>query len=136
MRVYHYTKEDHLSKILKAGVLDIEKADIGGGARIIRPEQCLLWLTSEEYVPNTARPKDRSFGSNGGYLDINWLRFVFDTNDPRIHKWTIYQKKIRGSKYKATMKRIAKDEGDNPKLWWVSAVPLEIGDYEEASVRP
>lgn len=136
MKVYHYTKEQHLPRILESGVLKLEEPYIGAGVRTLRPEQCLLWMTADIYVPNTARPVSTSYSGPLPYLDINWVRFVFDSDDPRIFKWTAYSKNIRGSKWKAHMKNMAARQGDDIRLWWVSPEPLEIGDYEKATVSP
>ena len=49
MKVYHYTKEQHLAKILKNGFVNPED-DLGYKI------PSFVWLTTEEHVPNTSRP--------------------------------------------------------------------------------
>jgi len=148
MKVYHYTKGIHLEKIIESGVINTEPSSYGEDDILNNKKdpQLHVWLTTEEYVPNTARPVYRPTR-----LDIDqyitryiletsefdaFYRFIFDTSDKRIIPWSVRQKKVRGSKTKAYLKSQAKYSGDDISKWWVSSEALEIGEYERAELQP
>ncbi|MFP6713669.1 MAG: hypothetical protein VCB14_00835 [Alphaproteobacteria bacterium] len=139
MKIYHYTKDFHLEKILTAKFVKVE--DAGG----MPNAPCFAWFTTEEYVPNTARPcLTDIYGKPNKYVeDVKFYRFVFDSLNPQLHPWKTYQKKVKGSKYKAILRRRTKVQKDNINKWFVSLEPVPIeylSDgtpyYEEASLQP
>ena len=139
MKIYHYTKDFHLEKILKAKFIKVE--DAGG----MPNAPCFAWFTTEEYVPNTARPVDLDmYRRPHKYTEgTKFYRFVFDSLNPQFHPWKTYQKQVKGSKYKAILRRRAKAQKDNINTWCVSLDPVPIeymsdGNpyYEEADLLP
>ena len=148
MKIYHYTKGLHLEKILESGVINLGRETYGENDVFNNQKdpQLHVWLTTEDYVPNTARPvytptqidiKNSTFRF---ILDTSvfdgFYRFIFDTSDKRIIPWSVRQKKIRGSRNKAFMRSRAKASGDDIRKWWVSLEPLEIGEYERVEIQP
>ena len=130
MKVYHYTKSFCLDIILEAGFIKLET---------ILPSSSipdLVWLTSEKFVPNICRRQDHTL-SPARFVDVDYHRFIFDSSDPLIKRWASYQRTIRGGRESvATLHRTARDLKDNPRKWFVSEVPLPIGEHEEAIANP
>ena len=134
----------HLEKILASGVTNLEPASYSHGKQDIlqnqKTPQLHVWLTSEPYVPNTARPIYRPTGLAIRYMDPSefdgFYRFIFDTSGTSYSARSVRQKKVKGSKTKAIMRSRAKAQGDDIKKWWVSSEPLEIGEYERAVISP
>ena len=128
MKVYHYTKEFHLERILKDGLIKVTPFQT--------PFPSLIWLTSEEFVPNFCRPQDITL-SPPRFVDVDYHRFVFDSADPVIKRWTHYQRTVKGAKERASkLNTRARELKDNPKKWFVSEVDLPIGRHEKATADP
>ena len=128
MKVYHYTKSCCLDIILEARFIKL------GSFLPSIPD--LVWLTSEKFVPNNCRRQDHTL-SPARFVDVDYHRFIFDSSDPLIKRWTSYQRAIRGGKESvATLDRTARDLKDNPRKWFVSEVPLPIKEHEAATADP
>jgi|MDTB01.2.fsa_nt_gb hypothetical protein len=147
MKVYHYTKSQHLEKILDSKVINLEPTsyDHQSDAYRNKKPELYVWLTTEDYVPNIIRPIHNPTTLDGQVglrrfvtkPEANiFYRFIFDTSDKGIIPWSVRQRKQRGSKMKAYMKAMAKAAGDDQNKWWVSLEPLEIGEYEKAELHP
>ena len=125
MKVYHYTQSFRLDIILEAGFIKLES--------FLPSIPDLVWLTSEKFVPNICRRQDHTLRP-ARFVDVDYHRFIFDSSDPLIKRWTSYQTTIRGDRESvATLNKTARDLKDNPRKWFVSEVPLPIGEHEEAT---
>ena len=87
MKLYHYTQEIYLERILDDGVLNVAETDSA------LPN--VVWLTSEKFVPNICRPQDHSV-SPPRFSDVKFHRFVFDSRDSTIRRWAFFRRKIKG----------------------------------------
>ena len=128
MKVYHYTKESHLEKILSDGFIRVDPT--------IPPILGLVWLTSEKFIPNICRPQDNTL-TPARFVDVGYYRFIFDSLNPLIKRWVSYQRTIKGARESvATLNQTARGLIDNPKKWFVSEKPLPIEKHEEAAADP
>ena len=128
MKIYHYTKDSQLEKILGAGFIEMCSS--------LAPIPDLVWMTSEKFIPNLCRPQDHTL-SPARFLDVAYSRFEFDSSDPGIKAWSRYQRTIKGGRKAITsLNQRATDLKDNPKRWFVSEAPLPIGYYEGAMADP
>ncbi len=128
MRLYHYTQEINLKKILQDGLL--HAAD--SGPHIPK----VVWLTSEKFVPNICRPKDES-ASPPRFMDVKFYRFLFDSKDLEIRRWTVFQRTLRGGREEVrALEEKALGLKDNPKKWYIAETPLRISEYEHAETDP
>ena len=128
MKVYHYTKESHLEKILSDGFIQVDPT--------IPPIPGLVWLTSEKFIPNICRPQDNTL-TPARFVDVGYYRFIFDSLNPLIKRWVSYQRTIQGARESvATLNQMARSLIDNPKKWFVSEEPLPIEKHEEAAADP
>ena len=140
MKIYHYTKDFHVPTILNDECIKLEVVD-GILTGTAKP---LAWFTAEEFVPNAARPIELDWrGIPYKYSEeYKFYRFIFDSSNSLLHQWNTFQKQVKGSKYKARIRRRAKKQKDNINKWYVSfaPVPIEYTDgvpnYEEASLQP
>jgi len=128
MKVYHYTKEFHLERILSDGFIKV--------APFVSPISDLVWLTSEEFVPNTARPQNQHADPPRFFDVFKYHRFVFDSSNPLIKPWTTYQKTFEEKRVVTALNKTAKDLKDKPESWYVSEEPLPIEEYEKATANP
>ena len=128
MKVYHYTKESHLEKILSDGFIRVDPT--------IPPILGLVWLTSEKFIPNICRPQDNTL-TPARFVDVGYYRFIFDSLNPLIKRWVSYQRTIQGARESvAALNQTARGLIDNPKKWFVSEEPLPIEKHEEAAADP
>ena len=128
MKIYHYTKDSQLEKILGAGFIEMCSS--------LAPIPDLVWMTSEKFIPNLCRPQDHTL-SPARFLDVAYYRFEFDSSDPGIKAWFRYQRTIKGGRNAArSLNQRAADLKDNPKRWFISEARLSIGHYEGAVADP
>ena len=128
MKVYHYTKEAHLERILKDGLIKVTVFQM--------PFPNLIWLTSESFVPNFCRPQDTTL-SPPRFVDVAYHRFIFDSADPPIKKWRYYQRTVKGAKETVRIfNERAHELKDNPRKWFVSEEDLPVKEYEKATADP
>ena len=128
MKVYHYTQSFRLDIILEAGFIKLES--------FLPSIPDLVWLTSEEFVPNTARPQNQHADPPRFFDVFKYHRFVFDSSNPLIKPWTTYQKTFEEKRVVTALNKTAKDLKDKPESWYVSEEPLPIEEYEKATANP
>ena len=128
MKIYHYTKEACLEQIIKDGFIKV--------AVFQTPFPRLVWLTSEQFVPNFCRPQDTTL-SPPRFVDVVYHRFIFDSADTEIKKWTYYQRTVKGAKESVrSFNKRAKELKDNPRKWFISEKALPIREHEKATTDP
>ena len=128
MKLYHYTQEIYLERILDDGFLNVAETDS------VLPN--VVWLTSEKFVPNICRPQDHSV-SPPRFSDVKFHRFVFDSRDSTIRRWAFFRRKIKGAReHIGALEQKALDMKDNPRKWYVAEVPLKVSVNESAQTDP
>ena len=109
MKLYHYTQEVYLERILEEGFLKLTETDS------IIPN--VIWLTSEKFVPNICRPQDHLV-SPPRISDVKFHRFLFDSRDSSIRPWVFFRRKIKGAReHIGALEQRALEMKDNPKKW-------------------
>tara|TARA_Y100000588_G_C13741402_1_gene705736 strand:+ start:127 stop:564 length:438 start_codon:yes stop_codon:yes gene_type:complete len=128
MRLYHYTQERYLESILGDGFLKL--------GRPVSSIPNVIWLTSEKFVPNICRPQDHSV-SPPRFSDVKFHRFLFDSKDPSIRRWSLFRRKIKGVRGDVmALEQKALDLKDNPRKWYVAEIPLQVATHENAETDP
>lgn len=130
MKVYHYTKDFHRERILNDGIINTDKIAHPSGGSFKAP--FYVWLTSEEYMPNTSRP----IFANQEYQPVAFYRFIFDSEDERFLPWKEVKHTLLDSRELVLLEKGAVAQGDRPNRWFVSSQPIDIGEYEPAFIHP
>lgn len=128
MMLYHYTDESRLENILSDGVLKL--------GDVAEPIPKLIWLTSERFVPNICRAQDHSV-SPPRFMDTTFYRFVFDSKNFPVQRWSSFRRTIKGAREQARkLEEKAKSLKDNPRKWYISRTELLVSSYEVAETDP
>ena len=127
MIVRHYTHPEHISRIRESGLIMTECHNLGPATDPFNQAQykaqggLLVWLTEELHAYNSV-PVGREH-----------IGFEFDTNTtPNLERWS-HLKNRRRAFWSKQQRRIidlmdftARQFGDDPNRWWVSAAPISL----------
>jgi hypothetical protein len=127
MIVKHYTHPEHVSRIRGSGLIMTECHNLGPATDSFNQAQykaqggLLVWLTEEDHAYNSVKVGHEHIG------------FAFDTDTtPNLERWTT-RKNRRRAVWTKQQRRIielmeftARNFGDEPDRWWVSAAPVSL----------
>ena len=118
VRLYHYTSERHLRRILSAGYLKTVESNISFKREHAGPD--VVWLTTDETA-------ERGLGLQGSNVDKTEIRFTVELDRRAVHKWFSWAK-ARGSSQQA-MDVMAK--GGGAGSWRVVERPIPSSEWVE-----
>lgn len=127
MIVRHYTHPEHISRIRESGLIMTECHNMGPATDPYNQAQykaqggLLVWLTEELHAYNSVQVGNEHIG------------FAFDTaTTPNLERWTHLKNRRRAMWTKQQRRMIelmeftARNFGDEPDRWWVSAKPVSL----------
>jgi hypothetical protein len=120
--IYHYTSEQHLSKILETGKLIVSEWE-----RQNKVKPPALWLSLNPIWENTATKlinengKIRQLTKEEQYQSFGLIRFVIEFKKESLCSWGKYKYKSNTpvQTYEA-MEKSGIEKGANPKEWYAS----------------
>jgi hypothetical protein len=113
MRLYHFTSEVHLPRILEAGRLEVTESNVDPFRAHAGPD--VVWLTDE---PDPARHEQ---WARGPVVDKLAVRFTVEVPRGRMMSWAAFSHRHRVSAvWRAALER----SGGDASTWWVSTVPV------------
>jgi hypothetical protein len=120
--IYHYTSEQHLSKILETGELTVSEWE---KKNKVKPPA--LWLSLDSVWENTATKlinengKLRRLTKEEQHQKFGLIRFVLEFKKENLCSWGKYKYKSNTSiQTYESMEQSGIEQGANPKEWYAS----------------